>query len=210
MSSFRQLMFRNKGGGTKTLNATVVGNPTISDDFIVSNLSSVNYLKLPINFEPISTDSFKIHTKAKLTNDYAQGTYYYTDNCVLFDTTQYEHYGIQFKINNTRRVFSSTGQNGQWIIDTSGTTTINNNTWFYVDYIYSPSTGIQIKLSFDNTNWTTELSRAGSVNWSNFSQYGFIGYYARSNPSQNYSHCEFDMKDYYIEMNNEIIWQGVI
>ena len=59
MSSFRQLMMRKK---TQTLNATVVGSPTISSDFVVSNINLNNYLYIN-NVQIPTSDNFTIQLK---------------------------------------------------------------------------------------------------------------------------------------------------
>lgn len=205
MSVFNQLMMRKK-----RINATIIGNPTISNDFIVTNFSRTSYLRIPIDFMTSNTDSFKIHTKGRILNGFGTDSSRY-DNLIFFDTTITGYYGIQLKINRFKKVFSSSGiTDSAWIIDTEGSTTLITNAWYYINYIYIPNIGININLSSDNINWTTEISYSGNAQWIT-GQIPYIGYCPRLSQSyQRFDYCEIDMKEYYIEKNNQIIWQGVI
>ena len=57
-------MMSRKGGGSGTLNAEIVGTPTISDDWILSNFDNSNYLK----FNPANpnNDVFEIRAKFRI------------------------------------------------------------------------------------------------------------------------------------------------
>lgn len=117
---------------------TVVGSPTISSDFIISNTNSSNYIELP----SLSLgDNFTIITKFTTGNDLTN------ENMILASSGRY--LVINYKNGNMQFV----GGNGSnWNIGNFiGSTTLEINTTYYY------------KLTFDGTAYTGYISTDGTT-----------------------------------------------
>lgn len=193
MSSFRQLMMKNKSGG-QTLNATIVGSVNITSDFIVSGGDDNNYVQFPMT-NP-NGQSFMFTGKFRIPDN--------TKGTRVLSTSWTDNYNIRFYTP------SATPQRYQFLIEGSGsfawalnytTGDINTpqNTWWWFKLGYS-SGSYFFEISSDGENYTTVFNVSGGA--PNFSYpYGYIGHKAG---------CEFDMKELRQYVNNQLVYQGVI
>ena len=199
MSSFRQLMMRNKGGGTQTLNATVVGNPTISDDFIISNfLGTTNYVYTTISGLS-SSDNWVAQVKVQRT-----GIMVGTNDVIRF------HDGND---NFMGQLGYSYSQVKWWCwfcsIDKGIATSYaysDYNVWYW------------FRLSYSNGYLTVKLSTTGAfegeedtLTYSYVSNYRIIEKLIFGTTMDGeYLVGAIDMKECWFKINDNIAWQGVI
>lgn len=194
----------SSSGGSGTLNAEIVGTPTISDDFILSNFDSSNYLKFkPEN--PYQKD-WTFITKFRVADLTKSG-------CILL--CEPDQTGIKLTYNG-----DGSGQGGMSLIITDGSgsswwdllggytvsnvyTVANQWMWAKVTFTISPQTqqaDMVLYTSTDGENYTEKLRHAfyNGANFVNLS-YEQLGTndFTMSSPNT----MEIDLKEtkYYID-----------
>lgn len=155
----------------RSINATRIGNPTISDDGILSGLSSSNYLKLETPFNP-STSTwegiFKIKTGSTLST--AQ---------VVFQsrkgTTYEDRFGVTLAISNTDHFqFWASGNGTGNIFVTTGAYTVLANTTYWVKIGWNGST-YYVSYSLDGITYNTDGTYTSSTPLYSSLAYTYVG-----------------------------------
>lgn len=182
----------------ENLNATVIGNPTISDDYIVSNFSASNKLGLPMTLDP--TQPYEIQIKFKLNSSTD------ADNRGLIGVTTS---GIFcFWINRTGKiVFNTSNSTTDWTISQlESTDALSANTYYWGRAIFT-GTKYELYLSTDGINWALEDSVNSSIPANNGNPLTL--YLGNMHPGNWYLKGSMDLKECYIKSNNTFLWQGV-
>lgn len=208
--------FGNSGGGGTTLNATIIGNPTISDDFIVSGFNISNYLTFPLNDYnlPNNTTYWELTTKIKI----GDGGLGISEQKIFDCATDQKNIRFGYNCDGAGYGFGClfAGETG-WVNGgqhKASNTYSTANVWMYCklgfaenDYPFSQETypNYYLRLSTDSTNWNRVIY-ARVATKVDFSMIERIGYYG----SNNISYLSIDMKETYLKVNNQIVWQGVI
>lgn len=206
------MMSGNQSKGT--LNATVVGNPTITDDFIVSGFS------------------FSGGTSS-LTGDYLMadlGQDYRTEHGILFEFVikikiysfpagQYTYnYAFGSKNDSTDGASGGVKYGGYLCFDTSSAGYISNenlNKWVWAKYTnfyansWSGTGNLKVVYSYNGVDFTYG---SGDFGMGYLYRHCSIGRYLRNvnYGSQFAFDGEIDMKETYLKIGDEIVWQGVI
>lgn len=187
MSKLVSMLMMRKSGGT--LNATVVGNPTITDDFIVSGFSQENTQSLNGNYLIIPTtqdynSNWEFATKIKISA--------LTSNITTI-TKINDNFSLQLNKNGKIYSYYSDGFS------------LSLNTWTWV--ICSQENGLRI--STDGVNYSTSVEIPNSIIFVKEQPLGRGIRNVKYNESA-FVYGEIDMKETYLKVNNEIVWQGVI
>ena len=149
MSSFRQLMMRNKGGGEhyETLTLAKNGSPTIVDG-IVSGFSYNNYL----SFYKSLNAPFEFKLKLKMTS-IVQNTGYgflgHTGSSGVMSLFFAQDPNMPIKSS----VLLSTNSYSWSISDQTGTVGLDINTWFFFKLRFTGTQYIS-EISFDDVTYT--------------------------------------------------------
>lgn len=195
------------GGGTPSViyyypNYTVVGSPTISNDFIASGFSSSNYLTTKEAFMPgnstweivfrVKTPSTSGSTRS-LFGSYKSNSWYYT-------------VGGEFNSNN-KFGFGITSNGSSWNIGWMTTSsTFSLNTWYYVKLEFTGSKYIA-SVSTDGESWTQEASITSSTSIYQNSTNSYIALGNQGDLSRPWSNS-IDLKECYIKINGSIFWSA--
>ena len=185
------------------LNAVIVGNPSITDDFIVNNFSSSDYLKFKFNslYKNLGT-SFKIRVKFKV--DDLTITDQPIINCSPNNT------GIRFSYNGDgagQGCFSVLFSKGtQWAYTSTYKTSqiyTEAGVWVWAEIGYIPSLNkYYLDFSYDGINytnmWSTSINAA--PNFDNLT-YAIIG---------NGGSVSIDLKELYVLHSDEITYHAVL
>ena len=200
MSSFRQLMMRSKGGGSGgTINGTILGTPTISDDFIISDMAfESSGLKFVL---PVATN-FRMRIKFKVTN---------TGPSAIFSAGPgADQKNFRFSLggdgtpsNTINFLCAGTGGSFGWATypnNNTGVTYTVANEWWWVEFGYD-GTKFFIDKSLDGTTFTNvwTLTRNSTLNLS-------LGTEIISGDSNLY----VDLKECKLWEDGNLVWQGVI
>lgn len=190
------MMSGNKSKGT--LNATVVGNPTITDDFIVSGFSQEsiqssngNYLIIPTTQE--YTQNWEFVIKIRFPS-------------IPNQTSMFLSRHEEVNLGITAGV-SSSGRLAGW--GSSGSS-VSANTWYWVKFSFGTTSISQLQsISTDGINFINGTSGNG-----NLTKFGLNQFIGRTQRNNNYAYIAFngevDMKETYLKANDEIVWKGVI
>ena len=203
MSKLLSMMMESSGGG-RALNATIVGNPIVSSDFVVSNFyqnsytsTTGNYLIANLNEDlaPLANKKFNFTIKFK---PYSA------------PTQDYNYMGITgFYNNNSPLYVWLTKNNKIGITYTSdiGTTAVLN-TWNWLRFYNDGSFNTYIiQTSLDGETFTTTYTAGLYKIQKNFPIGRVI---STSNFAGSAFNGEIDMKETFIEYDNNMVWQGVI
>lgn len=176
-------------------NYTVVGSPTITDEYIGSNWSSSNYLTLPVTLD--STDNtWEVFTNFKTTSS---SNYQYP-----FGVTKGND-AIIIGVDDGKIVMYLSSGSGWDIASAQGTYSISLNTLYYVKLQFT-GTNYILSVSTDKENWTVSANVSSSTKISS----GKTLYLGSSwSMSENYLRGEIDLKDCYIKKNGSIAWEAV-
>lgn len=178
-------------------NYTVVGSPTITDDYVVSGFSNSNYVKIPNSF-PSSFTSADMIFKVNLTST--------SSNSVILcrSSASEQYYGI--KANN--RKFSI--YNSGW---TDGTNALDLNTWYWCRVQYDGTTWKGYTLEDNNytlatlpdiSNWRQEWST--SIGWVSSNSCDIGNNFATT---AEYFHGEIDLLNCSISLDGTNWWRAV-
>lgn len=211
MSSFRQLMMRNKGGGG-TLNATVVGNPTISNDFILSNCGYDDYLSIILgNIIPENCMNWKICFKIKFIS---QKLVLVFDGLNNFYNTRIQFFHPDLP-NNCGWLLGGgyVSPWEQWLNTRYSLATsinipnLNIDTWYYLIFGFD-GTKYYIDYGTDGTNFTTLTYASLSVPTVFNTNITKIFIPNRSSTTEKVE-AELDLKETNIYVNGNKAWEAV-
>ena len=188
-----------------SINATVIGTPTISNDFIVSNFAANNYLYIPTSFILTSNDVIQFNAKAKRTGNRTGG--------ILLATAVYsvrEKFG-KFEI----------GGNKEWelyydtchVLANAGYyTTINTWYWYRIIIDNNTKTISMYGSTTGQYNGEQDLIISGTFTDIISSWYFRIGSDGGNSSSLgwgNFWDGQIDFKETNLKINDNIIWQGI-
>lgn len=181
----------------ENLNATVIGNPIISDDYIVSNFSASNKLGLPITLNP--SQPYEIQIKFKLNYLNNRNGLIGVSTSGIFCVRVFSDNTLNFLLGNTINDFN--------IGNISGNTVLSSNIDYWTKCVFT-GTSYAIYLSTDGINWNLENSINSSTPANNGNP---LTLYLGDVHSGNwYLQGSMDLKECYIKSNNNnIVWQGV-
>lgn len=212
-SSSQTLLNKNQIAQSQgTLNAEIVGTPTISDDFILSNFDSSNYLK----FNPTSpnNNAFEIRVKFRIADLTKKGCMFMCNPDqrgikLTYGGDGAGQNGLSFLVTdssgtswgNTAEGYQATNVYtvaNQWMWVKLGTLIDGNNNW----YVY-------LEISTDGTNYT-RIKQAfcfnGAGNFANLT-YEQIGTNDGSMTAPN--SMEIDLKEVKFYINGTLSWEAV-
>ena len=202
MSSFRQLMM-NSAKAPK-LNAEIVGSPTISDDFIVSNFSSNNYLKTKEQFPVVNFGAEHIiEFNSKV---YPTLISPYDDHNIMHS---YPAGNLKFAVNRGKKFQIMQLGIGE-IFTNSNTCSVN--TWYWVkatfQYFADGSAKMSLCNSTDGTTWINLVEKTNNnptaIIPNNIFRIGI------SEGDGEYFVGKIDMKETNVMIDNQYWWKGVI
>ena len=180
----------------ENLNTTVIGNPTISDDYIVSNFSASNKLGLPITLDPSQPYEIQIKFKLNYLND--RNGLIGVSTSGIFCVRVFSDNTLNFLLGNTINDFN--------IGNISGNTVLSSNIDYWTKCVFT-GTSYAIYLSTNGINWNLENSINSSTPANNGNP---LTLYLGDVHSGNwYLKGSMDLKECYIKSNNNIVWQGV-
>lgn len=201
MSSFRQLMMNSVKA--PKLNAEIVGSPTITDDFIVSNFSGSNYLKTKesfpvVNFGAEHIIEFNVKVYPTSISNY--------DHNIMHS---YPAGSLKFAVNRGKKFQIMQIGIGE-IFTNSNTCSVN--TWYWVkatfQYFANGSAKMSLCNSTDGTTWInlveTTNNNPTAIIPNNIFRIGLSEGYGE------YFVGKIDMKETNIMIDNQYWWKGVI
>lgn len=175
-------------------NIITIGNPTISNDFVVSNFSTSNWVKESTDYTIQYNDVIEINLRYKCTSYSTWGVYLCSGDMYLKDR-------------ETDRFEYSLGKSSYdtFYIDHS----LNN--WYRLKIIQeykSTTSTITFSLSSDEgQTWTT---RTTTFNYTSIPSFNNIILGQSPSSTLEYLIGELDLKECNIKINNNYIWKGVI
>lgn len=199
----------NISSGAKALNIAVVGNPTISDDFIVSGFTENDYLVYP---QPTpktysvgivgSRATWKVKMKFRFTQLVSGGNSI-TDSPI--DQTNF-----RFSLNDSHKIqflvawmgWINSGSESDYNTDVEYTTP---NEWWWIEAGYDSDGYLYINRSLDGENFTNVWKTSGTYNVSSFSWIDnpqIIGFSSST-------YLEFDLKEFKFYSNDLLTYTGV-
>lgn len=209
MSSFRQLMMRKKGGGSLNPLITIVGSPTITDDFIYKNAGADDYIYIN-EILPLSTaNSWKIKCKIKYNNNPLNTVEvcpliaYYGNNSndgksPVLRTDYYSGYLI-------RCLISRVGYSNWNINVNTGNFYFQVGQEYYIEYGFTGSQYYVKDLLTNNTLWSK--NDTNKCECSNYIALFHNGYNDRG---PEVCGGEMDLKTLEVEINGSVYFKGVI
>lgn len=207
-SSSQTLLNKNQIAQSQgTLNVTIVGNPTISNDYILSDCSGADYLSIYLgDYIPYNTSNWKICFKIKfLSQKYL----------LAFDCIQ--------DLTSTRIQFFNTDlpNNCGWLVG-AGNSWINSggpysidipnlqaNIWYYFKFCFD-GTSYYIEYGTDGINFS-RLQYFNSTYFTSFSNLTRIFIPSRSGvgDATKKVDAQLDLKETNIYINNNKVWEAV-
>lgn len=181
----------------ENLNATIIGNPTIDNNFIANNFSSNNKLLIPIQLDPTKTYEIQVKFKLDSLNSDNKGLIGVSTSGIFMFWVDREN----------KLVFGASNDTLSWdIVNFSGTTTLTADTWYWAKCKFT-GTSYEVYLSTDGLNWSLE----GNANSSTPANNGnpLTLYLGNMHSANWYLKGFMDLKECYIKSNNNIVWQGV-
>lgn len=185
----------------ESINVTTVGNPSISDDYIVSDFSTSSYVSLS-NMNIDTTQSWEINlcftTKTNIS----------TRQKVLGANVDHKFATVWFRYNKLYGEIPST-DGSSWDIASENTAyyTISTNTKYYVKMTFDGNNEYEFLVSTDNNNWTTIWTVTSTKKMYNPNNYTI--WLGQDSITSLYLRGDIDLKECYIKSNNNIVWQGV-
>lgn len=172
---------------------TVVGSPTIVDG-VVSGFSDSSYLELQQPFVLNADTVAEIVFKINFDND--TGSFYLGHP---------NTYGIQMTRSDDRNIHLFLGNNSSWslINNAIGTTALLSLTDYYIKVVFNTG-NVQVLLSTDKTNWTTEINRDITLT----EEYTYIIDFGKGRATGQYLRGSIDLKETYIKINNKLWFNG--
>lgn len=191
------------------VNATRIGNPTISDDGVLSGLSSSNYLKLESPFDP-SSNIWEAKLKVRTGNDVT------SDNFILHSCKgigDSNRFGIRIFVDETHFQFSMSVNGTSWGINTGGSYTVLTNTTYWIKVGWN-GTQYYLKYSTDGITYTDDIvvsSTSGSCPLA----YTYIGIFSGQGMNSPWQ-GSIDLKECSLKTGSQYfpdvwttVWEGV-
>ena len=178
----------------ESINVITVGNPTISDDYIVSNFSTSNWIKESTNYTLQYNDVIEINLRYKCNSYGPAGIYLGSVDIYLKDraTNRFEYY------------FGASGGYSTFYISHS----LGN--WYRLKIIQeykSSGSAVTFSLSSDEgQTWTTATT---TISYSSIPTFDNIILGQHPDSTSEYLRGELDLKECNIKINDNYIWQGV-
>lgn len=188
-------------------NMTMVGNVTVNDG-IASGFTTSNYFKLPVL--KVGLNPWEINVAFMITS-YDGGSYAYPI-FIINGASYMNEGGVLLQISQTRQVVSygfQSGINPKWDIGTSyGSTELLINTLYYAKVLFN-GTQYVIKLSTDNSTWTTEATiNSTKVIQQDDDCVCFIGY--RNSLNWAYLNGSIYLKNFTIKVNDKLVYSPAL
>lgn len=183
-------------------NFTIVGTPTLSNDYIASGFSDSNYLTCD-NYLNNASQSFELVTAVNMSTAA-------TANLGIFDTSGISTHNIRLTTtsSNTARLRVSTTGEETYAVDITGSTTLTVGTKVYIKATYNSSTGYALYTSTDGSSWTTEGTSSTTTRpYQNASASLMIGDNAAEGA---YLTGSIYLKDTYIKVNGTKVWEAIL
>lgn len=193
------------------VNATRIGNPTISDDGVLSGLSTTSYLKLETPFNP-SSSIWEAKFKIKTGNDVSttQALFHSAKN--IGDSNRY---GIMFRVVSSHFYLSISTNGNTWAISQSGTYTVLANTTYYIKFGWN-GTEYYVKYSLDDNTYSTDVSISLSTSTYSSLLYSYVGAYSGPSVGSSPWLGEIDLNGCSIKTGSQYfpdvwttVWEGV-
>lgn len=192
----------------KSINATIMGNLNIDDNYIVSGFDINNYMKMPDLFRPDNKSweiCFKVKTpisfnaRNKFFGNYIDGG---DKTCVGMEINRESYTRPCFSVD-----VSFNGRDWGFVSrDTSHIISTNTIYWFKLEY--NGINTYSAKYSLDNTNWiTTGTFTTENILYQGTDNLQSIGY--DSDSGNSYWGGEIYMAESYIKINGKMWWKGV-
>ena len=192
-------------GGAKALNIAVVGNPTISDDFILSGCSENDYLVHP-PIEPrkysavinTSIASWKVKMKFRFAQLDSGG------NGII--TGYIDQQGFRIRTDSNNKLNFLVAANGSWINANDYETNVEYTTpneWWWLEAGMDSDGHLYINRSLDGENFTNVWK--GSYAHSP----GYYSWFYLQTIGENSPHLEFDLKEYKFYIADILTYTGV-
>lgn len=184
-------------GGTMT-SYTTTGSPTITDDYVVSGLSSSNYLSRPID-TTFSPGSSAWEIKAKVTT----GTSLGSEEIFIDPNSNQRGIRIGFQNKNGLKWQFLVSRGSAWISTSA----------YYGSYLVQPNTTYWIKAGYTGSEYYLEYSTDGSeyirdITYS--SSYAVGSYALQIRAYSNYSWSGLvDLKETAVTIGSEVWWKPV-
>jgi hypothetical protein len=182
----------------QSIDAEIVGSPTINNDSVVGNLSNQNYLALPGQFDMTGANDFQI-VMAFVTKDVSS-----SPQQVFFCENHGPAPKVRIQVLQSKLdlyIYNEATQTAQTL---TGSTTLSSNTKYYVMVAYN-GTDYVLSLSTDGVTYNQEATAAAQF-VPGHSNYGYIiGSYSQYAPTV----FEVYLDGCYIKKNGVIIWQGM-
>ena len=182
----------------QSIDAEIVGSPTINNDSVVGNLSNQNYLALPGQFDMTGANDFQI-VMAFTTADVGS-----RPQQVIFCENHGPAPKVRIQVSQSKLdlyIYNEATQTAQTL---TGSTTLSSNTKYYVMVAYN-GTDYVLSLSTDGITYNQEATAAAQF-VPGHSNYGYIiGSYSQYAPTV----FEVYLDGCYIKKNGVIIWQGM-
>ena len=191
------------------VNATRIGNPTISDDGVLSGLSSTKYLKLESPFDP-SSNIWEAKLKVRTGNDVTSDNFILHSCKGLGDSNRF---GIRIFVDETHFQFSMSATGTSWGINTGGSYTVLTNTTYWLKVGWN-GTQYYLKYSTDGITYTDDIvvsSTSGSCPLA----YTYIGIFSgqgMNSPWQgsiDLKECSLKTASQYFPDVWTTVWEGV-
>lgn len=176
-------------------NFSVFGLPIITNapSCEVSGFSTANYLSLPKNFIPNSTD-FECIFKLKTSGHVQQW---------IFNTSCWYSFLGGIHSSGVLNIYlSSNASSWNVVSDLRGKTVLDLNTWYYVKYTYDGKT-YNVYLSKDKVDWNLEISLNSTLSPAVGTSNGRIGCGWTDSPAIN---TTIDLTQSYIKINGKLWW----
>ena len=215
-SSSQTLLNKNQIAQSQgTLNAEIVGTPTISDDFILSNFDSSNYLK----FNPTSpnNNAFEIRAKFRIADLTKKGCIFMcspdqTGIKLTYGGDGVGQYGLSFLVTTgvTGTSWGNTGGTSEYQA-TNVYTVANQWMWVKLGTLIDGNNNryVYLEISTDGTNYTRikqVFCFNGAGNFANLT-YEQIGTNDGSMTAPN--SMEIDLKEVKFYINGTLSWEAV-
>lgn len=188
-------------GGTTTgqsIDAEIVGSPTINNDSVVGNLSSLNYLTLPGQFDMTGANDFQI-VMAFATADVGS-----RPQQVIFCENHGPAPKIRIQVSDSKLQLYLYNEATQTAQTLTGSTTLSSKTKYYVMVAYN-GTDYVLSLSTDGITYNQEATAVAQF-VPGHSNYGYIiGSYSPYAPMV----FEVYLDGCYIKKNGVLVWQGM-
>jgi len=177
------------------VNYSVVGSPTITDN-VVSEFSDSNYIELQQPFILNVNTISEIIIKINFDNESSGQVFLGHPNT----------YGIQMiRSSGDSKIHLYLGNNNSWslINNAVGTTVLSSLTNYYIKVVFNKG-NVQVLLSTDKINWTTEINRNITLT----QEYSYIIDFGKGRASNQYLKGSIDLKEIYIKVNDEMWFYG--